>query len=74
MRIVNALLLSLYYNLTTVLKNIKKLCPFVIRSQQCPAAPANSVKPRNVNYHLTKELTTSADSVSILRKRHLCCQ
>ena len=33
----------------------KKLCPFVTRSQQCPAAPANSVKPRSVNYHLTRQ-------------------
>jgi len=48
-------LLWLCYKLTTVLKNIKNLCSFVVHSQQCPTAPANSVKPRSVNYHLTRQ-------------------
>jgi radical S-adenosyl methionine domain-containing protein 2 len=48
-------LLWLCYKLTTVLKNIKNWCSFVVHSQQCPAAAANSVKPRSVNYHLTRQ-------------------
>jgi len=47
--------LWLCYKLTMVLNNIKKLCSFVVHRQQCPAAPANSVKPRSVNYHLTRQ-------------------
>jgi radical S-adenosyl methionine domain-containing protein 2 len=54
MRIFSALL-WLCYKLTTVLKNIKNLCSFFVYSQQCPAATANSVKPRSVNYHLTRQ-------------------
>lgn len=54
MRIFSALL-WLCYKLTAVLKNLKNLCSYAVHSQQCPAAPAKSVKPTSVNYHLTRQ-------------------
>lgn len=49
------IILWLCYKLTTVLNNIKNRCSFVVHRRQCPTAPAKSVTPRSVNYHLTRQ-------------------
>jgi uncharacterized radical SAM superfamily Fe-S cluster-containing enzyme len=48
-------LLWLWYKLSMILKPIKNIYSFLVHSQQCREAPANSVQPRSVNYHLTRK-------------------
>lgn len=48
-------LVWLYCKLTTILKNIKNLYYRHVHSQKFPAASTNSVIPRSVNYHLTRQ-------------------
>jgi hypothetical protein len=47
--------LWLCYKLSTIFNNIKNIYSFLVQSQQCREAPADSVIPRSVNYHLTRQ-------------------